>query len=163
MKTSNPEKKDSSSPYEDFDKLGHPEFGMEIEGRCPLCSKVMGWERKHLSDGKHYYEYDFLIYKCDRQPHHHGYFRWLGKPRGYVRVRIPQIFRYGKDTGPTEEKNRDIGDLVVLNCPECSFGWKELKAPPREETYCPNCGNRIPFPDKSSSNPDDSQKNITDF
>lgn len=158
---------------EDFDKPSHPEFGGEFEGRCPLCGKVMAWERKHLSDGKRWYRYDFTIYKCDKRPHHHGYFRLLGGEGGYVRIRFPQIFRYGKDVRPDEEKNKDIADMIELHCPECNFVWKELEAPPREETYCPNCGNRISFPSKSSSNshgpdtppsnPIGTQKSITDF
>lgn len=128
------------SAYEEIDK---PSGIMEAEGRCPLCGTVMMKSKSVSYKGK-FYSFPFPLYLC--LSHYHGYFRWLGR-KGHVRVKFPEILKFGKliSTG-AKESVADEG-LINLKCPDCGFAWRELKVP-HDKTWCPECGREIRIPNE---------------
>jgi len=128
-----------SSVYEDIQKPSSFPFGVEIEGRCPLCNTVMRRCKSASGHGR-LYMFSFPIYIC--LAHYHGYFRWLGGRRGHVRILFPQILKHGKDIGSS--KYDDQPELITIQCKYCGFTWGELKIRPLgEETVCPECHSTV--------------------
>jgi len=130
-----------SSVYKDIKKPSR--LVLEVEGRCPLCGTVMQ-KSKSMSYRGSLYSFDFPLYICIS--HYHGRFRWLGGERGHVRILVPQILKLGKAIGKSERDEYHV-DLMSITCEDCGFSWEEFQLPPRNETYCPECGRRWTFSD----------------
>lgn len=133
----------------------------EIEGRCPLCGKVMqDWSRNLICDGKRF-NFPFRFYYCDR----HGVYVWRGSQHELfdlskrinqttniegLEPEVIQRFTESDSRMPTLSDYKP----VKMKCSSCNGGpkrngeWKQhygyLTQAIKDFVYCPWCSTKMP-------------------
>lgn len=124
----------------------------EPEGQCPLCQRAFPHPTKSvLCEGKSY-TFPFWIYFCDK----HGYWFYRKRESKHTLLDLPKHQSYAKiDPLPEGVWSETIDDfkIITVNCPICSYEWKQMKRPWLNKDisiFCPNCGSEIPLKDRKN-------------